>query len=212
MRVNFVFMDIPSKYLNQAVEQFASLPSIGKRSALRLVLELLKRSPEEIEKFSSAILAIKEHIVYCKSCGNISDNEICEICINPLRENRTICVVEDIRDIMAIEATGSYKGVYHVLGGVISPMDGQGPDDLNISTLIQKTNNKEVDEVIFALSSTMEGDTTNFYIYKKISNSGVKVTTLSRGVSVGTELQYADELTLGRSIIQRLPFESTFKM
>lgn len=205
-------MDIPSKYLNQAVEQFASLPSIGKRSALRLVLELLKRSPEEIEKFSSAILAIKEHIVYCKSCGNISDNEICEICINPLRENRTICVVEDIRDIMAIEATGSYKGVYHVLGGVISPMDGQGPDDLNISTLIQKTNNKEVDEVIFALSSTMEGDTTNFYIYKKISNSGVKVTTLSRGVSVGTELQYADELTLGRSIIQRLPFESTFKM
>lgn len=205
-------MDIPSKYLNQAVEQFASLPSIGKRSALRLVLELLKRSPEEIEKFSSAILAIKEHIVYCKSCGNISDNEICEICINPLRENRTICVVEDIRDIMAIEATGSYKGVYHVLGGVISPMDGQGPDDLNISTLIQKTNNKEVDEVIFALSSTMEGDTTNFYIYKKISNSGVKITTLSRGVSVGTELQYADELTLGRSIIQRLPFESTFKM
>lgn len=205
-------MDIPSKYLNQAVEQFASLPSIGKRSALRLVLELLKRSPEEIEKFSSAILAIKEHIVYCKSCGNISDNEICEICINPLRENRTICVVEDIRDIMAIEATGSYKGIYHVLGGVISPMDGQGPDDLNIPTLIQKTNNKEVDEVIFALSSTMEGDTTNFYIYKKISNSGVKVTTLSRGVSVGTELQYADELTLGRSIIQRLPFESTFKM
>lgn len=212
MRVNFVFMDIPSKYLNQAVEQFASLPSIGKRSALRLVLELLKRSPEEIEKFSSAILAIKEHIVYCKSCGNISDNEICEICINPLRESRTICVVEDIRDIMAIEATGSYKGIYHVLGGVISPMDGQGPDDLNIPTLIQKTNNKEVDEVIFALSSTMEGDTTNFYIYKKISNSGVKVTTLSRGVSVGTELQYADELTLGRSIIQRLPFESTFKM
>lgn len=212
MRINFVFMDIPSKYLNQAVEQFASLPSIGKRSALRLVLELLKRSPEEIEKFSSAILAIKEHIVYCKSCGNISDNEICEICINPLRESRTICVVEDIRDIMAIEATGSYKGVYHVLGGVISPMDGQGPDDLNISTLIQKTNNKEVDEVIFALSSTMEGDTTNFYIYKKISNSGVKITTLSRGVSVGTELQYADELTLGRSIIQRLPFESTFKM
>ncbi|HLW39955.1 MAG TPA: recombination mediator RecR, partial [Brumimicrobium sp.] len=162
--------------------------------------------------FSSAILAIKEHIVYCKSCGNISDNEICEICINPLRESRTICVVEDIRDIMAIEATGSYKGIYHVLGGVISPMDGQGPDDLNIPTLIQKTNNKEVDEVIFALSSTMEGDTTNFYIYKKISNSGVKVTTLSRGVSVGTELQYADELTLGRSIIQRLPFESTFKM
>lgn len=212
MPLNFVAMEIPSKYLNQAVEQFASLPSIGKRSALRLVLELLKRSPEEIDQFSNAISAIKEHIKYCISCGNISDNEICGICINPTREKRIVCVVEDIRDIMAIEATGSFKGIYHVLGGVISPMDGQGPDDLNISTLIHKTHNNEIDEVIFALSSTMEGDTTNFYIYKKISDSGVKVTTLSRGVSVGTELQYADELTLGRSIIQRLPFESTFKM
>lgn len=212
MQANFVFMDISSKYLNHAVEQFASLPSIGKKSALRLVLELLKRSPEEIERFSSAILAIKDHIVYCKSCGNISDNETCDICINPLREHRTVCVVEDIRDVMAIEATGSYKGIYHLLGGVISPMDGQGPDDLNITTLVQKVKNKEVDEVIFALSSTMEGDTTNFYIYKKISEFGIKITTLSRGVSVGTELQYADELTLGRSIIQRLPFESTFKM
>lgn len=210
MLVNFVLVDLPSKYLREAVEQFASLPSIGKRSALRLVLELLKRSPEEIKQFSNALESLKEKICYCSNCGNISDKEICTICANPSRERRTICVVEDIRDIMAIEATGSYKGIYHVLGGVISPMDGQGPEDLNIKTLVKKVENNEVDEVIFALSSTMEGDTTNFYIYKKIPHEGIIVTTLSRGVSVGTELHYADELTLGRSILQRLPFESTF--
>ena len=211
MRVNFVFVDLPSKYLREAVEQFASLPSIGKRSALRLVLELLKRSPQEIEKFSETIGALRENIHYCSNCGNITDKKICSICSNPAREKRTICVVEDIRDIMAIEATGSYKGIYHVLGGVISPMDGQGPEDLNIKTLIQKVENNQVDEVIFALSSTMEGDTTNFYIYKKMPNKEITITTLSRGVSVGTELHYADELTLGRSILQRLPFESTFQ-
>lgn len=204
-------MELPSKYLNKAVEQFASLPSIGKRSALRLVLDLLKRNPEEIEQFSNAIQSLKDNINYCKNCGNISDQEICSICANPSRERRTICIVEDIRDVLAIEATGSYKGLYHILGGVISPMDGKGPNDLNLIPLIEKVNNKEVDEVIFALSSTMEGDTTNFYIYKKISNNNLKITTLSRGVSQGTELHYADELTLGRSIIQRLPFESTFK-
>jgi recombination protein RecR len=197
--------------LNEAVEQFASLPSIGKRSALRLVLELLKRSPEEIDRFSNAVKAIKANIKYCINCGNISDEKVCTICSNPSREHRTVCIVEDIRDIMAIEATGSYKGIYHVLGGVISPMDGQGPEDLNIDSLIEKVKNKEVDEIIFALSSTMEGDTTNFYIFKKISPTSIAVTTLSRGVSVGTELHYADELTLGRSILQRLPFESTFK-
>jgi recombination protein RecR len=203
-------VDLPSKYLNEAVEQFASLPSIGKRSALRLVLDLLKRSPEEIDRFSNAIKGIKENIIYCESCGNISDNKICVICSNPGREHRIVCVVEDIRDIMAIEATRSFKGIYHVLGGVISPMDGQGPEDLNIPSLIKKVDEGEVDEIIFALSSTMEGDTTNFYIYKKISPTHTKVTTLSRGVSVGSELHYADELTLGRSILQRLPFESTF--
>ncbi|RYM32166.1 recombination protein RecR [Brumimicrobium glaciale] len=203
-------MDLPSKYLNEAVEQFASLPSIGKRSALRLVLDLLKRSPEEIDRFSNAIKGIKENIVYCESCGNISDNKVCVICLNPAREHRTVCVVEDIRDIMAIEATRSYRGIYHVLGGVISPMDGQGPEDLNIPTLLKKVQDDKIDEIIFALSSTMEGDTTNFYIYKKISPSDITVTTLSRGVSVGSELHYADELTLGRSILQRLPFESTF--
>lgn len=204
-------MDLPSKHLNEAVEQFASLPSIGKRSALRLVLDLLKRSPEEIDRFSNALIGLKENINYCKSCGNITDHEKCLICSNPSRDHRTVCVVEDIRDIMAIETTRSYKGIYHVLGGVISPMDGQGPDDLNIPTLIEKVKNDEIDEIIFALSSTMEGDTTNFYIYKKLNSKDVKITTLSRGVAVGSELHYADELTLGRSILQRLPFESTFK-
>lgn len=204
-------MDLPSKHLNEAVEQFASLPSIGKRSALRLVLDLLKRAPEEIDRFSNALIGLKENINYCKSCGNITDHEKCLICSNPSRDHRTVCVVEDIRDIMAIETTRSYKGIYHVLGGVISPMDGQGPDDLNIPTLIEKVVNDEIDEIIFALSSTMEGDTTNFYIYKKLNSKDVKITTLSRGVAVGSELHYADELTLGRSILQRLPFESTFK-
>lgn len=211
MLLNFVAVNLPSKYLNEAVEQFASLPSIGKRSALRLVLELLKRSPEEIDRFSNAVSAIKENINYCDSCGNISDEKICTICANPARDHRMVCIVEDIRDIMAIEATGSYRGIYHVLGGVISPMDGQGPEDLNINSLLNKVKNKEIDEIIFALSATMEGDTTNFYIYKKISPTEITVTTLSRGVSIGTELHYADELTLGRSILQRLPFESTFK-
>lgn len=206
-----MLVDLHSKYLTEAVEQFASLPSIGNRSALRLVLALLKRSPEEIDRFSNVIKAIKDNINYCVSCGNISDDKMCTICVNPSREHRIICVVEDIRDVMAIEATGSFRGIYHVLGGVISPMDGQGPEGLNIDTLVEKVKNNHVDEVIFALSSTMEGDTTNFYIYKKISPHGVTVSTLSRGVSIGTELHYADELTLGRSIIQRLPFESTFK-
>lgn len=204
-------MDVPSKHIMEALEQLASLPSIGKRSALRLVLDLLKRSPEEIEQFSAAFVNMKENVRFCKSCGNISDHEICGICSNPNREQELICVVEDIRDVMAIEATGSFRGIYHVLGGVISPMEGIGPEDLNITTLIDKVAKGNVDEVIFALSSTMEGDTTNFYLYKKIGTSNVKITTLSRGVAIGSELHYADELTLGRSITQRLLFESTFE-
>lgn len=204
-------MDVPSKHIMEALEQLASLPSIGKRSALRLVLDLLKRSPEEIEKFSAAFVNMKANVRFCKSCGNISDHEICGICSNPNREQELICVVEDIRDVMAIEATGSFRGIYHVLGGVISPMEGIGPEDLNITTLIDKVSKGNIDEVIFALSSTMEGDTTNFYLYKKIGTSNVKVTTLSRGVAIGSELHYADELTLGRSITQRLLFESTFE-
>lgn len=203
-------MELPSKHLTEAVEQLASLPSIGKKSALRLVLDLLKRSPEEVERFAMAFTTMKNSIQYCKSCGNISDQPICKICANPNRDHSTICVVEDIRDIMAIEATASYKGIYHVLGGIISPMDGLGPDDLNIQSLVDKVAEGKVKEVIFALSSTMEGDTTNFYIYKKINPYGTTITTLSRGVAVGSELHYADELTLSRSISQRLPFDNSF--
>lgn len=209
--INFVVMNIPSKHIEEAVEQLASLPSIGKRSALRLVLHLLKRSPEEIERFAQAFVTMKSEVKQCTSCGNISDKELCAICLNPNRDTSLICVVEDIRDIMAIEATSSYKGIYHVLGGIISPMDGIGPSDLNIDTLIAKAENEEISEIIFALSATMEGDTTNFYLYKKLKDFDFNISTLSRGVAVGSELQYADELTLGRSIMQRLPFESTFQ-
>lgn len=164
-----------------------------------------------MERFANAISTLKDKIKYCKSCGNISDTEMCTICNNPARDHQTICIVEDIRDIMAIESTGTYRGIYHVLGGVISPMDGRGPEDLNLHTLLEKAENKQIKEIIFALSATMEGDTTNFYIYKKIKDFEIITTTLSRGVAIGSELQYADELTLGRSILQRLPFESTFK-
>ncbi len=204
-------MEIPSKHIAKAVEQLASLPSIGKRTALRLVLDLLKRSPEEVAAFSSAFTEMKEKVKKCTSCGNISDFDICSICSNPQRDHKTICVVEDIRDIMAIESTSSYKGIYHVLGGIISPMDGIGPDDLNISSLLEKLQGGQVKEVILALSSTMEGDTTNYYLFKKIDPFNVTVTTLSRGVSIGSELHYADELTLGRSIIKRLPFDGALE-
>ncbi|MGB0933856.1 MAG: recombination mediator RecR [Lishizhenia sp.] len=203
-------MDIPSKFIEEAVEQLASLPSIGKRSALRLVLNILKRSPEDVDKFAQAFIQMKKEVKTCSSCGNISDKTLCAICNNPNRLKTQVCVVEDIRDVMAIEATSSYKGVYHVLGGIISPMDGVGPNDLNIGSLLRKAENKEIEEVIFALNATMEGDTTNFFLYKKLQPFNVTVTTLSRGVAVGSELHYADELTLGRSIQQRLPFESTF--
>ncbi len=203
-------MDLPSKYLAEAVEQLASLPSVGRRSALRLALDLLKRSPEEIERFAQAFLAMKEKVKLCASCGNIADLDICAICSNPGRDHSIICVVEDARDVMAIESTRSYKGIYHVLGGVISPMDGLGPEDLNIHSLVEKVTKKPPAEIIFALGATMEGDTTNFYLYKKLQHLGLSITTLSRGVAVGTELHYADELTLGRSIQQRLPFETTF--
>jgi recombination protein RecR len=192
--------------MEEAVEQLATLPSIGKRSALRLVINLLNRKPEEIERFAQSFLEMKKHVKYCKSCGNISDLEICAICNNPQRKHDEICVVEDVRDVMAIEETGSFHGIYHVLGGIISPMDGIGPADLNIPSLLEKINSGNVKEVIFALSATMEGDTTNFFLYKKIQPFGITVTTLSRGVSVGSELQYADGLTLGRSIINRTLF------
>lgn len=200
-------MKIPSKHIENAVDQLSSLPGIGKRTALRLVLQILNRSEEEVHDFSNSFIAMKAHVLKCKECGNVSDTIVCSICTNASRDKSTICVVEDIRDILAIESTESYSGVYHVLGGIISPMEGIGPNDLNIASLVEKVATGEVKEVIFALSATMEGDTTNFYLYKKIGGFETKVTTLSRGVSVGSELQYADEITLSRSLQNRQPFQ-----
>lgn len=189
------------------MDQLSSLPGIGKKTALRLVLQMLNRSENEIERFAQSFVEMKKKVKKCKSCGNISDHELCSICENPARDKNQICVVEDIRDIMALESTHFYKGIYHVLGGIISPMDGIGPADLNIGSLLDKLATNEVQEIIFALSANMEGDTTNFYLYKKMAPYQVNITCLSRGVAVGTELQYADELTLGRSLINRQPFK-----
>ncbi len=204
-------MNIPSKIVEEAVEEFSSLPSIGKRSALRFVLHLLKQDPEDIEDLSKAIMKLKNDIQYCSVCQNISDSNICGICSNPARDKSLICVVEDVRDVMAIENTLQFKGVYHVLGGLISPMDGIGPNDIKIDELVRKVNSEEISELIFALSPTMEGDTTNFYIYKKVEKTNLKTSILSRGVAVGDELIYADELTLGNSIVNRTPFENSFQ-
>lgn len=196
-----------TKEIEKAVDQLSTLPGIGKKSALRLALQLLKRSPQEIELFAHAFVEMKSKTLFCESCGNITDHSICNICNDPKRENTTLCVVEDVRDIMAIENTEQYKGKYHVLNGIISPMDGIGPQDLNIDPLVKKVQDGSVSEVILALSSTMEGDTTNFYLFKKLQSSPVKITTLSKGVSVGSELQYADSLSLGKSILNRTLFE-----
>lgn len=184
----------------------ASLPGVGKKTALRLVLDLLKRDPRDVEKFSNAFLELIQNIKKCKSCGVISDNDQCNICLNPKRDSSVVCVVEDLRDVLAIESTESFNGIYHVLGGVISPMDGIGPSDLNLESLFQKANSEQISEIILALSATMEGDTTNFYIYKKVGALNIKISTLSRGVAIGTELHYADEITLSRSIINRTPY------
>lgn len=200
-------MKIPSKYIENAVDQLSSLPGIGKRTALRLVLQLLNRTDQEIEQFTTAFAEMKLNVKKCTSCGNVSDTEVCGICSDESRDHSIICVVEDIRDVLAIETTESFKGIYHVLGGIISPMDGVGPSDLNIQSLVEKTETGSVTEVIFALSPTMEGDTTNFYLYKKLNDKPIVITTLSRGVAVGTELQYADEITLSRSLLQRQPFK-----
>ncbi|CCG52637.1 Recombination protein RecR [Flavobacterium indicum GPTSA100-9 = DSM 17447] len=204
-------MEFSSKLLENAVNEIAMLPGIGKRTALRLVLHLLKQPSEQTLHLTEALLRMRNEIIYCKSCHNISDVEICEICNNETRDKRIICVVEDVRDVMAIENTNIFKGVYHVLGGKISPIDGIGPSQLNIASLIDKVKNELVDELIFALSSTMEGDTTNFYIYKQIKELNVKISTIARGISVGDELEYADEVTLGRSLMHRIPFESSIK-
>jgi recombination protein RecR len=201
-------MNIPSKHLEELVDHFSALPGIGKKTALRLVLNLLKRDQEEIKQFAQSLDGLHDNIASCAKCGNLSDKELCTICLQPSRKTDLVCVVEDIRDIMAIEGTEQYFGVYHVLGGVISPMEGIGPADLNIDHLMARLQEEEITEVVLALNASMEGDTTNFYLFRKLAAfPEVKVTTLSRGVAVGTELQYTDELTLGRSILNRMPFD-----
>lgn len=207
----FVAMEFSSKLIEKAVNEMSQLPGIGKRTALRLVLHLLKQPKEQTRFLSQSLVAMREDIKYCNSCHNISDSERCEICANQSRNHQIICIVEDIRDVMAIENTGQFRGIYHVLGGKISPIDGVGPSQLNITTLVEKVKLGSVNEVIFALSSTMEGDTTNFYIYKQIADCEIIMSTIARGISVGDELEYADEVTLGRSILQRVPFEKSFK-
>ena len=200
--------NFPSKLLENAVNEFAKLPGIGKKTALRLVLHLLKKEIPEVQRFSRALTQLREEVKHCRICRNISDADICNICSNHSCDNRTVCVVENIRDVMSIENTQQYRGVYHVLGGIISPMDGIGPADLEIDSLLKRVENGEIDEVIFALSTTMEGDSTNFYIFKKMKGSNVKITTLARGVSIGDEIEYTDEVTLGRSIVNRMLFEN----
>ena len=200
-------MEFSSKLLEKAVNEMAQLPGIGKRTALRLVLHLLKQPVEQTQFLSQALTTMREEIKFCKSCHNISDVEVCEICNNSARNHKIICVVEDVRDVMAIENTNQFKGIYHVLGGKISPIDGVGPSQLNINSLVEKVKLGQIEELIFALSSTMEGDTTNFYIYKQIKECEIKTSTIARGIAVGDELEYADEVTLGRSILQRVPFE-----
>ena len=205
-------MEFSSKLLENAVNEMSQLPGIGKRTALRLVLHLLRQPEQQTNLLSQALKRMRDDVKFCKSCHNISDVDVCEICSNPHRNESIICVVEDIRDVMAIENTSSFKGLYHVLGGKISPMDGIGPHDLNVTTLVEKVKTGTVKELIFALSSTMEGDTTNFYIFKQIQDLEVVTSTIARGISVGDELEYADEITLGRSIVNRIPFESSLKI
>lgn len=200
-----------SKLLEEAVEEFASLPGIGRKSALRMVLFLLRQDDKEVERFGQTVLKMKKEIKHCKICHNISDTEVCTICTDNYRDHEIICVVENIRDVMSIENTHQYNGIYHVLGGIISPLDGIGPADLTIDSLVEKAGNNSVREVILALSTTMEGDTTNYYIYRKLQDTPAKVTTLARGVSIGDDLEYADEITLGRSILNRTDFEEIFK-
>ena len=204
-------MELPSKLLENAVNEMAQLPGIGKRTALRLVLHLLKQPSEQTEILSSALTAMRNDIQYCKECNTISDADICGICSNASRDKSIICVVEDVRDVMALENTGMFKGVYHVLGGKISPIEGVGPSQLKITSLVEKVKEGNVAEIIFALSSTMEGDTTNFYIYRQIKEYEVKTSTIARGIAVGDELEYADEVTLGRSLLNRIPFETSIK-
>ena len=204
-------MEFSSKFIENAVNEISNLPGIGKKSALRLVLFLLRQPESQSKNLANAISEMRLNVNFCKNCHNISDLDVCEICSNPRRDQSVICVVEDIRDVIAIEKTSSFNGLYHVLGGKISPIDGIGPDDLNIESLVEKVKNNPIKEVIFALSTTMEGDTTNFYIYRQISDFNIATSTIARGISVGDDLEYADEITLGRSITDRIPFEKSLK-
>jgi len=198
----------PSKLLENAVVEFAKLPGIGKKTAMRLVLHLLKCEKDEVALFSSTLMKLRNEVMFCSVCNNISDNEVCSVCADSHRDRSLICVVESIRDVMSIENTRQYNGLYHVLGGIISPMNGVGPSDLKVELLEQRAASGSVAEIILALSTTMEGDTTNFYLYRKLAKYGVRISTIARGVSVGDELEYTDEVTLGRSIINRTPFET----
>ena len=199
----------PSALLEKAVNEFAKLPGIGRKTAMRLVLHLLRQDETTVESFAHALTTLKHEVKYCKVCHNISDTDVFRLCSNPQRDASTICVVENIQDVMAVENTQQFRGLYHVLGGVISPMDGIGPSDLEIESLVKRVEAGGVKEVILALSSTMEGDTTNFYIFRKLAKCNVKLSIIARGISIGDELEYTDEVTLGRSIVNRTPFNGT---
>ncbi len=198
--------EYPSILLEKAVQSFTSLPGIGRKTALRLVLHLLRQPEQQVAQFTDALTKLRRDVHYCRICHNISDTEVCPICSSIRRDKQTICVVENIQDVMSVENTGQYNGVYHVLGGIISPMDGIGPKDIEIDSLVERIAAEDIHEVILALPTTMEGDTTNFYIYKRLQPTGVQVSQLARGVAIGNELEYTDEITLGRSIIGRTPF------
>ncbi|MBI2279233.1 MAG: recombination protein RecR [Bacteroidetes bacterium] len=205
-------MQISSSSFNQAVDQLSSLPGIGKKTALRLVLHLLNRSKDDVKDFGNSFVYLADEINYCSSCYNISEHQLCSVCSNLNRNNQLICVVENVLDVIAIENTNQFKGKYHVLGGIISPMEGIGPNDIKVAELIHRVKEENITELIMALSTTMEGDATNFYIYKKLKEFDVKITTIARGIGVGDELEYTDELTLGRSILNRIPFENTLSL
>mgnify|MGYP001549941960 CR=1 FL=1 len=204
-------MEYASRILEETVEEIARLPGIGRKTALRLALHLIRRGPESSERLAAALQLMAEKLQHCKVCHNISDADVCSICANPARSSQLICVVEDIRDVMAIEATGQFRGRYHVLGGLISPLDGLGPSQLQIESLIERVKQDAVEEVLFALGATVEGDSTAFYIFKKLAPFNVKITAISRGIGVGDQLEYADEITLARSIQHRIPFEDALK-
>ena len=209
INVNFAAMNFPSKLVENAVEQLSRLPGIGKRSALRLVLHLIKQEKSSVERFGDSFIQLIQNISYCTSCFSIADSQLCEVCADKKREQTTICIVEDVRVMMAIENTMQFKGIYHVLGGLISPMDGIGPNDLRIEELIKKVEKENINEVIFALSTTMEGDTTNYYLFRRLKDSGVKISSIARGIAIGDELEYTDELTLGTALSSRMPYENS---